>query len=155
MLELYFAILLIASSWKTRNSQSLESHNQNPTYGSLSFNYYLRVATQCIDIGWWWFGIWSLWDSIIHVIPLPFVQLYCHYSISRTMLLVDLTIYTIPDIVHIRTLIMMCGCSVWISTEFPDDNSSIQPSLVITILVLVYCLVNYWISTSVCTRITR
>ena len=26
-------ILLIASSRKTRNSQSLESHNQNPTYG--------------------------------------------------------------------------------------------------------------------------
>ena len=37
MLELYFAILLIAhvSSWKVRNSQSLESRNQNPTYSSL------------------------------------------------------------------------------------------------------------------------
>ena len=28
-------ILLIASSRNTHNSQSLESHNQNPTYGSI------------------------------------------------------------------------------------------------------------------------
>ena len=34
MLELYFAILLIPSSWKPCNLQSLESHNQNPTYGN-------------------------------------------------------------------------------------------------------------------------
>ena len=31
-----FAILLIASSRKTHNSQSLESRNQNPTYGIAS-----------------------------------------------------------------------------------------------------------------------
>ena len=35
MLELYLAILLISSSRKTRNSQSLESCNQYPTYGIL------------------------------------------------------------------------------------------------------------------------
>ena len=30
----YFAVFLIASSRKTHNSQSLESHNQNLTYGT-------------------------------------------------------------------------------------------------------------------------
>ena len=41
MLELYFAILLIANSWKTCNSQSLESRNQNPIYGIVLYKYAL------------------------------------------------------------------------------------------------------------------
>ena len=46
MLKLHFAILLIASSRKTRNSQSLESRNQNPTYGisGLFCSYYITVT---------------------------------------------------------------------------------------------------------------
>ena len=46
----HFAILLIASSRKTCNSQSLESCNQNPNYGSKIKTQYQRVSTRWLKI---------------------------------------------------------------------------------------------------------
>ena len=42
-LKRYFAILLIVRSRKTHNSQSLESRNQNPTYGIVFFSKVQRL----------------------------------------------------------------------------------------------------------------